>query len=154
VNIGHFATSQVEKLGLPGIKRNQLKSPRWTLPNVPRRPLGPLRPRPPGQLGCATGHRQFCHENRFTNQTLAHIDAVERQPPVGVTTLPKKFDEEVGPRLATGPPGGAKAEHPDNSSRLQIGVPVEGLQAGARPVLDSTPRTKKKATRRGWSFLF
>ncbi len=46
-------------------------------------------------LGCATGHPSFVMSNSFTNQVLAQIDLWTNKHAVGVTTLPKKLDEEV-----------------------------------------------------------
>jgi len=46
-------------------------------------------------LGCATGHPSFVMSNSFTNQALAQISLWTTTHKVGVTTLPKKLDEEV-----------------------------------------------------------
>ncbi|MGQ0551897.1 MAG: adenosylhomocysteinase [Planctomycetota bacterium] len=48
-------------------------------------------------LGCATGHPSFVMSNSFSNQVLAQIELFQnyKKYKVGVTTLPKKLDEEV-----------------------------------------------------------
>ncbi len=48
-------------------------------------------------LGCATGHPSFVMSTSFTNQVLAQIELFTNAKAykVGVTTLPKKLDEEV-----------------------------------------------------------
>jgi adenosylhomocysteinase len=48
-------------------------------------------------LGCATGHPSFVMSTSFTNQVLAQIELFNNAKAykVGVTTLPKKLDEEV-----------------------------------------------------------
>ena len=48
-------------------------------------------------LGCATGHPSFVMSNSFSNQVLAQIELFSnhRKYAVGVTTLPKRLDEEV-----------------------------------------------------------
>jgi adenosylhomocysteinase len=46
-------------------------------------------------LACATGHPSFVMSNSFTNQALAQISLATENYKIGVTTLPKKLDEEV-----------------------------------------------------------
>jgi len=46
-------------------------------------------------LACGTGHPSFVMSNSFTNQTLAQIAIATENFKLGVTTLPKKLDEEV-----------------------------------------------------------
>ncbi|HEX9997188.1 MAG TPA: adenosylhomocysteinase [Abditibacterium sp.] len=48
-------------------------------------------------LGCATGHPSFVMSASFSNQVLAQLDLWKNRDvyEVGVTTLPKKLDEEV-----------------------------------------------------------
>ena len=48
-------------------------------------------------LGCATGHPSFVMSASFSNQVLAQLDLWKNRDvyEIGVTTLPKKLDEEV-----------------------------------------------------------
>ncbi|HXB97525.1 MAG TPA: adenosylhomocysteinase [bacterium] len=125
-NIGHFDNEiQVEKLeNFPGIKRTNIKPQvdKYTFPDghsVYLLAEGRLV-----NLGCATGHPSFVMSNSFTNQTLAQMTLWNDQHPVGVTTLPKKLDEEVA-RLHLAHLG-AKLSTLTQKQADYIGVPVEG----------------------------
>ena len=125
-NIGHFDNEiQVEKLeNFPGIKRTNIKPQvdKYTFPDghsVYLLAEGRLV-----NLGCATGHPSFVMSNSFTNQTLAQMTLWNDKHPVGVTTLPKKLDEEVA-RLHLAHLG-AKLSTLSQKQADYIGVPVEG----------------------------
>jgi adenosylhomocysteinase len=77
-------------------------------------------------LGCATGHPSFVMSASFSNQTLAQIDLWNNRATnrPGVTTLPKKLDEEVA-RLHLDKIG-VKLTTLTPSQAAYLGVPVEG----------------------------
>ncbi len=77
-------------------------------------------------LGCATGHPSFVMSNSFSNQTLAQIDLWKNRETnkPGVTTLPKKLDEEVA-RLHLDKIG-VKLTTLSQKQADYLGVPVEG----------------------------
>jgi adenosylhomocysteinase len=125
-NIGHFDNEiQVEKLKeYPGIKHLNIKPQvdRYTFPDghcIYLLAEGRLV-----NLGCATGHPSFVMSNSFTNQTLAQMTLWNDKHPIGVTTLPKKLDEEVA-RLHLAHLG-AKLSTLTQKQADYIGVPVEG----------------------------
>ena len=125
-NIGHFDNEiQVEKLeNFPGIKRTNIKPQvdKYTFPDGHSIYL--LAEGRLVNLGCATGHPSFVMSNSFTNQTLAQMTLWNDKHPVGVTTLPKKLDEEVA-RLHLAHLG-AKLSTLSKKQADYIGVPVEG----------------------------
>jgi adenosylhomocysteinase len=125
-NIGHFDNEiQVEKLKeFPGIKHTNIKPQvdKYTFPDghcIYLLAEGRLV-----NLGCATGHPSFVMSNSFTNQTLAQIALWTEKFELGVTTLPKKLDEEVA-RLHLAHLG-AKLTTLSKKQADYIGVPVEG----------------------------
>jgi len=98
-NIGHFDIEiQVAELNAwPGIVKDEIKPQvdRYTFPtgnSIILLAEGRLV-----NLGCATGHPSFVMSNSFTNQVLAQMElwANHADYEIGVTTLPKKLDEEV-----------------------------------------------------------
>jgi adenosylhomocysteinase len=125
-NIGHFDNEiQVEKLeNFPGIQRTNIKPQVDKYTFQDGHSIYLLAEGRLVNLGCATGHPSFVMSNSFTNQTLAQMTLWNDKHPVGVTTLPKKLDEEVarlhlahlGAKLSTLTP--KQAEY--------IGVAVEG----------------------------
>jgi adenosylhomocysteinase len=127
-NIGHFDNEiQVDALNAaPDAKRTTIKPQvdRYTFNNGTSIFL--LAEGRLVNLGCATGHPSFVMSNSFSNQTLAQIDLWKNRESnkPGVTTLPKKLDEEVarlhlekiGVKLTTLTP--KQADY--------LGVPIEG----------------------------
>ncbi len=127
-NIGHFDNEiQVDALNAaPDARRTTIKPQvdMYTFPDG--RSIFLLAEGRLVNLGCATGHPSFVMSNSFSNQTLAQLDLWKNRDtnPPGVTTLPKKLDEEVarlhlekiGVKLTTLTP--KQAEY--------LGVPVEG----------------------------
>ncbi len=98
-NIGHFDI-EIDVAGLKaykGIKHLNIKPQvdRFTFPDGHSILL--LAEGRLVNLGCATGHPSFVMSNSFSNQVLAQIELWENHADyeVGVTTLPKKLDEEV-----------------------------------------------------------
>ena len=125
-NIGHFDNEiQVEKLqNYPGIRHLNIKPQvdKYTFPDGHAIYL--LAEGRLVNLGCATGHPSFVMSNSFTNQTLAQMTLWNDKHAVGVTTLPKKLDEEVA-RLHLAHLG-AKLSTLTQKQADYIGVPVEG----------------------------
>ncbi len=75
-------------------------------------------------LGCATGHPSFVMSSSFTNQTVAQMELNTNQYPIGVYTLPKKWDEEVA-RLHLEPLGGELTRLTQAQSDY-LEIPIEG----------------------------
>jgi adenosylhomocysteinase len=125
-NIGHFDNEiQVEKLeNYPGVKRLNIKPQvdKYTFPDGHSIYL--LAEGRLVNLGCATGHPSFVMSNSFTNQTLAQMTLWNDKHEVGVTTLPKKLDEEVA-RLHLAHLG-AKLTTLTKKQADYIGVEVDG----------------------------
>jgi adenosylhomocysteinase len=96
-NIGHFDNEiEVDKLkAYPGIVKENIKPQvdKYIFPDG--HALFLLAEGRLVNLGCATGHPSFVMSNSFTNQTLAQMDLWESKREIGVSTLPKKLDEEV-----------------------------------------------------------
>ncbi len=98
-NIGHFDV-EIDVAGLnrePGIRKLEIKPQvdRYTFKDGHSILL--LAEGRLVNLGCATGHPSFVMSNSFSNQVLAQIELFNNHGKyaVGVTTLPKKLDEEV-----------------------------------------------------------
>ena len=125
-NIGHFDNEiQVAQLeAWPGIVKTTIKPQvdKYTFPDG--HSIFLLAEGRLVNLGCATGHPSFVMSNSFTNQVLAQIDLWKNEHPVGVTTLPKKLDEEVA-RLHLDQLG-AKLTTLTPEQAAYIDVPVEG----------------------------
>ncbi|MFH0799895.1 MAG: adenosylhomocysteinase [Pseudomonadota bacterium] len=125
-NIGHFDNEiQVEKLEKwPGVKKTNIKPQVDCYTFKDGRSIYLLAEGRLVNLGCATGHPSFVMSNSFTNQTLAQIELFTKKHPVGVTTLPKKLDEEVA-RLHIGKLGG-KLTRMTEKQASYVNLPVEG----------------------------
>jgi adenosylhomocysteinase len=129
-NIGHFDDEiQVGELNAwPGVKIEEIKPEsvgavdKYTFSDG--RSIFVLAKGRLVNLGCATGHPSFVMSNSFTNQTLAQIDLWTNERAIGVTTLPKRLDEEVA-RLHLGKLG-VKLTRLTGKQADYIGVPVEG----------------------------
>jgi len=98
-NIGHFDI-EIDVAGLnrePGCKKLEIKPQvdRYTFKDGHSILL--LAEGRLVNLGCATGHPSFVMSTSFTNQVLAQIELFTNPKAykIGVTTLPKKLDEEV-----------------------------------------------------------
>ncbi|HTE05628.1 MAG TPA: adenosylhomocysteinase [Planctomycetota bacterium] len=98
-NIGHFDI-EIDVAGLnrePGVKKLEIKPQvdRYTFKDGHSILL--LAEGRLVNLGCATGHPSFVMSTSFTNQVLAQIELFTNAKAykIGVTTLPKKLDEEV-----------------------------------------------------------
>jgi adenosylhomocysteinase len=97
-NIGHF-DSEIDMHYLENskfCKKENIKPQvdKWTLKSG--RSILVLAEGRLVNLGCATGHPSFVMSNSFTNQCLAQIELATKKYEIGVYTLPKILDEEVG----------------------------------------------------------
>ena len=125
-NIGHF-DSEIDMHYLEttaGCVRQNIKPQvdRWTLRSG--RSIIVLAEGRLVNLGCAQGHPSFVMSNSFTNQCLAQIWLAGEKLAVGVTTLPKKLDEEVA-RLHLGKVG-AQLTTLTEKQASYLGISVEG----------------------------
>jgi adenosylhomocysteinase len=125
-NIGHF-DNEIDVRGLesfPGIQKENIKPQvdRYLFPDG--RSLYLLAEGRLVNLGCATGHPSFVMSNSFTNQVLAQMDLWQTPREPGVSTLPKKLDEEVA-RLHLGKLG-VKLTRLSKDQAQYIGVSIEG----------------------------
>jgi adenosylhomocysteinase len=125
-NIGHF-DSEIEMSyleGNPKCKKQEVKPQvdKWKLASG--RSIVVLAEGRLVNLGCATGHPSFVMSNSFTNQVLAQIELASKKHEIGVTTLPKKLDEEVA-RLHLKQLG-ASLTTLTKAQADYLGVPVEG----------------------------
>ena len=98
-NIGHF-DNEVDMAGLkstPGVRRVNIKPQVDEYVFSDGHSVIVLSEGRLLNLGNATGHPSFVMSCSFTNQVLAQMDLYENsgEMPVGVTTLPKRLDEEV-----------------------------------------------------------
>ncbi|MFA4875592.1 MAG: adenosylhomocysteinase [bacterium] len=125
-NIGHFDNEiQMDRLDKwPGVKKTNIK-PQVDMYAFPDgHSIIMLAEGRLVNLGCATGHPSFVMSNSFTNQVLAQIDLWTNKHAVGVTTLPKKLDEEVA-RLHVEKLGGRLTRMSDEQASY-IGVSADG----------------------------
>ncbi len=128
-NIGHFDNEiEVARLkAVPGMQITEIKGSscpvhKYTFPDGHSIYL--LAEGRLVNLGCATGHPNFVMSCSFANQTLAQIILAKEKHGIGVTRLPKEFDEEVA-RLHLEKCGAVLTKLTEEQADY-IGVPVDG----------------------------
>jgi adenosylhomocysteinase len=125
-NIGHFDNEiQMEQLEtFPGIKETNIKPQVDTFTFPDGHSIIVLSRGRLVNLGNANGHPSFVMSTSFTNQTLAQLDLWQNKHVIGVTTLPKRLDEEVA-RLHLQKLG-VKLTKLSKEQAAYINIPVEG----------------------------